>query len=54
VRFSFTTLAVMNTNPHPLSQFRAIGPPSTLPAFAQAFSCSEGDPMVRTDACSIW
>jgi predicted metalloendopeptidase len=45
---------LMNTNPHPLSQFRAIGPPSTLPAFARAFSCSETDPMVRRDVCSIW
>ena len=45
---------LMNTNPHPLSQFRAIGPPSTPAPFAKAFSCSEGDPMVRRDVCSIW
>ncbi len=45
---------LMNTNPHPLSEFRAIGPPSTLAAFAKAFSCAEGDPMVRRDICSIW
>jgi putative endopeptidase len=45
---------LMNTNPHPLPQFRAIGPPSTLPPFAKAFSCSETDPMVRRDVCSIW
>jgi len=45
---------LMNTNPHPLSQFRAIGPPSTLPAFAKAFGCKAGDPMVRKDLCQIW
>ena len=45
---------LMNTNPHPLSQFRAIGPPSTLPAFAKAFGCKPGDPMVRKDLCQIW
>jgi putative endopeptidase len=45
---------LMNTNPHPLSQFRAIGPPSTLPEFAKAFSCKTGDPMVRKDLCQIW
>ena len=45
---------LMNTNPHPLSQFRAIGPPSTLPDFAKAFSCKPGEPMVRKDLCQIW
>ncbi|HWZ87121.1 MAG TPA: M13 family metallopeptidase, partial [Thermoanaerobaculia bacterium] len=45
---------LMNTNPHPLSQFRAIGPPSTLPAFSKAFGCKPGDPMVRKDLCQIW
>jgi predicted metalloendopeptidase len=45
---------MMNTNPHPLSQFRAIGPPSTLPEFAKAFGCKPGDPMVRKDLCQIW
>ncbi len=45
---------LMNTNPHPLSQFRAIGPPSTLPEFAKAFGCKPGEPMVRKDLCQIW
>ncbi len=45
---------LMNTNPHPLSQFRAIGPPSTMPAFAKAFGCKPDDPMVRKDLCQIW
>ncbi len=29
----------MNTNPHPLPQFRAIGAPSNMASFAAAFSC---------------
>jgi putative endopeptidase len=45
---------MMNTNPHPLSQFRAIGPPSTLPTFAKAFGCKPGEQMVRKDLCQIW
>ena len=45
---------LMNTNPHPLPQFRAYGPPSTLPAFIKAFGCAEGDPMARKDLCQIW
>ena len=44
----------MNTNPHPLHRFRAIGPQSTMPEFARAFSCKPGDPMVRKDQCQIW
>jgi putative endopeptidase len=45
---------LLNTNPHPLAGFRAIGPPSTLPEFAKAFGCKPGDPMVRKDQCQIW
>ncbi len=45
---------LMNTNPHPLPEFRANGAPSNLPAFAAAFSCKAGDPMVRKDICQIW
>ena len=42
---------LMNTNPHPLPEFRANGAPSNIPAFAAAFSCKSGDPMVRADVC---
>jgi putative endopeptidase len=35
------------TNPHAPAEFRAIGAPSNLPAFAAAFQCKAGDPMVR-------
>jgi len=44
----------MNTNPHPLPEFRANGAPSNLPAFAAAFSCKPGDAMVRQEICQIW
>ena len=37
------------TDPHAPANFRAIGAPSNLPAFAAAFSCKPGDPMVRGD-----
>jgi len=44
----------VNTNPHPLHNFRAIGAPSNMPAFQQAFGCRAGDPMVREERCAIW
>jgi putative endopeptidase len=37
----------LNTDPHAPANFRAIGAPSNLPAFATAFSCKAGDGMVR-------
>ncbi len=39
----------LNTDPHAPANFRAIGTPSNLPAFAAAFSCKAGDAMVRAD-----
>ena len=36
------------TDPHAPAQFRAIGAPSNMSAFAAAFSCKPGDPMVRS------
>ncbi|MEH6421428.1 M13 family metallopeptidase [Pseudomonas sp. CGJS7] len=38
---------VMASDPHAPAQFRAIAAPSNLPAFAAAFSCKAGQPMVR-------
>ena len=37
----------LNVDPHAPAQFRAIGAPSNMPAFAQAFGCKSGDAMVR-------
>jgi putative endopeptidase len=45
---------MVNTDPHPLGRFRAIGPASNLQEFARAFACKAGDPMVRAQRCEIW
>ncbi|MFC3717344.1 M13 family metallopeptidase [Luteimonas soli] len=42
-------LVLLNTDPHAPAKFRAIGAPSNMPAFAEAFGCKAGDPMVRPD-----
>ncbi len=55
--FTPEELAVrLKTDPHAPANFRAIGAPSNLPAFAAAFSCKPGDPMVRAgqDQVVIW
>ena len=46
----------LNTDPHAPAPLRAIGAPSNMPAFAQAFQCKPGDAMVRaTDKqVDIW
>jgi putative endopeptidase len=55
IRPEFARL-LTNVDPHPLPQFRVNGPLSNLPAFAQAFHCKQGDPMVRppSERCAIW
>jgi putative endopeptidase len=44
------------TDSHPLGRFRVNGPLSNMPAFAKAFQCKMGDPMVRPEEkrCQIW
>jgi putative endopeptidase len=37
----------LTTDPHAPANFRAIGAPSNMPLFAEAFGCKPGDPMVR-------
>ena len=37
----------LTTDPHAPANFRAIGAPSNMPAFAKAFDCKTGDAMVR-------
>src|SRR5512140_22305 len=46
----------LNTNPHSPGHWRAIGPPSNLPEFYDAFGCADGAPMRRAEADrpSIW
>ena len=47
---------IVNTNPHPLDQFRVNGPMGNMPAFAKAFSCGADSKMVRgaETRCRIW
>jgi putative endopeptidase len=47
---------IAQTDPHPLPKFRVNGPLANFPAFASAFQCKAGDPMVREekDRCLIW
>jgi putative endopeptidase len=42
-------LVRLNSDSHAPAQFRAIGAPSNMPAFAAAFQCKVGDAMVRPD-----
>ncbi|HTA64120.1 MAG TPA: M13 family metallopeptidase, partial [Xanthomonadaceae bacterium] len=42
-------ITLLNTDPHAPTQFRAIGAPSNMPEFAQAFQCKAGEAMVRDD-----
>jgi putative endopeptidase len=46
----------LNTNPHPLSRFRANGTLQNMPEFHQAFQCKPGDSMVRPPEaqCRLW
>ncbi len=48
--------AQVNTNPHAPAEWRVNGPLSNMPEFAKAFSCKEGDLMVRAQAqkAQIW
>jgi putative endopeptidase len=43
----------LNTDPHAPAMFRAIGAPSNMPAFAKAFDCKAGDPMVRSASTQV-
>jgi putative endopeptidase len=45
-----------NADPHPIARFRVNGPMSNLPEFASAYSCKDGDAMVRPASarCRIW
>jgi putative endopeptidase len=51
-----TARLLVNIDPHPIAKYRVNGPVSNMAAFAQAFGCKEGDPMVRSaaDKCVIW
>lgn len=46
----------LNTDPHPIAKWRAIGTLQNVPEFHQAFSCKQGDFMVRPPEkrCRLW
>jgi putative endopeptidase len=46
----------VNTNNHPLAQYRAIATLQNMPEFHRAFQCKDGDAMVRPAArqCKLW
>jgi predicted metalloendopeptidase len=46
----------LDTDPHPLPRFRALGTLQNMPEFHKAFSCKPGDPMVRPveKQCKLW
>lgn len=43
----------LNTDSHAPAPFRAIGAPSNMDSFAEAFGCEAGDAMVRPDAVKV-
>ncbi|MEO6968731.1 MAG: M13-type metalloendopeptidase [Rhodanobacteraceae bacterium] len=47
---------LLNVDPHAPAQFRAMGAPSDMPAFASTFQCKAGDKMVRpeNEQVKIW
>jgi len=47
---------MVESDPHPVSKFRVIGPLSNLPEFQQAWSCKPDAPMVRPadKRCDVW
>ena len=46
-------LVLLNTDPHAPAKYRAAAAPSNMPAFAKAFQCKAGDPMVRPDDTKV-
>jgi endothelin-converting enzyme/putative endopeptidase len=45
---------MVRTDPHSPGEFRVDGVVQNMPEFANAFSCSEGQPMVSAKACRVW
>ena len=45
---------IVLTDPHSLPRYRVNNVVSNLPEFQQAFSCKQGQAMVRANACRVW
>jgi putative endopeptidase len=45
---------LVRTDPHSPGEFRVDGVVQNMPEFANAFGCSEGQPMVSAKACRVW
>ena len=44
----------IRTGQHSPGRWRILGPMSNMTAFAHAFGCKPGDPMVAADPIVIW
>jgi putative endopeptidase len=44
---------LLTVDPHGPAAFRVNGPLSNIPAFAQAFGCKPGEPMVQADSSRV-
>jgi predicted metalloendopeptidase len=42
------------TDPHSHPRYRVNGPLSNLPAFWDAFACTQGEPMRPANTCEVW
>jgi putative endopeptidase len=51
-----TKRMMIQGDPHPVAQYRVIGPVSNMPEFANAFGCKQDALMVRPEAkrCEVW
>ncbi len=51
-----TQRLMVQSDPHPIAQYRVIGPFSNMPEFQQAFACKAQAAMVRPPEkrCDIW
>jgi len=45
---------MVQSDPHPVSKYRVIGPLSNLPEFQKAWNCKADAPMIRTNRCEVW
>jgi endothelin-converting enzyme/putative endopeptidase len=49
-----TQRVMVQSDPHPIAQYRVIGPVSNMPEFAKAFGCKQDALMVRPKRCEVW